>query len=287
METNEIKQFLSVARHESIHRASEEMGVSPGSLSKAVKKLENEFQVQFFERQGRNIKLTEYGHYFKKKALEFLHLEDSIKTEVLGTKNAFEARLAGEEILLSYFGVKTASQVKNAYPNAKIEFIPLGSRELFSKIRDREVSIGLTTYNPPTEFDYKMISTIEFRTFISSKHPLYKQYNKHKSIHIHDILKYSFVIPNTNFLGRIHKSDSTDGWRDDQLPRKIAYTTSSIKTIESLVQRGEAIAYLPEYFSEDKNMLNIHMEGCPYTCKQKVYLITKNKNEAGWIRSLF
>ena len=50
MEINEIRYFLAVAKLENMHQASEIGGVSPGTLSKAIAKLENELKTKLFKR---------------------------------------------------------------------------------------------------------------------------------------------------------------------------------------------------------------------------------------------
>jgi DNA-binding transcriptional LysR family regulator len=287
MEINEIRYFLAVAKVENMHRASEEIGISPSSLSKAIAKLEGELSVKLFRREGRNIRLTEYGRYLKKKGNELLTLENSIRSEIVGEDNSFRYSIAGSEVLLSYFGVEVAKKIKEAYPQVSVNLEAVERNDLITRVRDGEIDLGLTTYQVSDEFDKKILASIEFSTFISKEHPLFKIYKKNKSIHVDDLLKHPFVVPKNNILGKISKSDSTDGWRDDKFPRLISFTSGSLKTMESLVERGEAIAYLPEYFGSESGLEKIAIVGCPYYCKQKVTLFTKNKSRSGWLNSLF
>ncbi|MEZ4742940.1 MAG: LysR family transcriptional regulator [Bdellovibrionota bacterium] len=287
MEINEIKYFLAVAKFENIHRASEDIGISTGSLSKAIKKLEDELSVKLFRREGRNIRLTEYGRFLKHKGYELLTLENSIRSEIVGSDNGFKIVIAGSEILISHFGVEIASNIKNRYPNVAIQFEVLEGSELISRVRDGEVDLGLTTYNLPKYFDQKIINSIEFNTYISRKHVLFPKFKKSSSLPIETVLQYPFVVPQKNIFGKISKSDSNDGWRDDMLPRQIMYTSASLKTIEALVLHGDAIAYLPEYFGVKSGFEKLKVDGCPYHCSQKVKLFTKNKQRSGWLNSVF
>ena len=106
MEIFELKYFLGVARDENIHRASEKLHVSPGSLSKAISRLENELSVTLFSREGRNIRLTDHGRLFQKRASEIVQLEEAARLELAGHEGAIQVVIAGPEILLT----KTASR---------------------------------------------------------------------------------------------------------------------------------------------------------------------------------
>jgi DNA-binding transcriptional LysR family regulator len=58
VENIKLRYFLEVARPENIHRASERLKISPGSISKAVARLEEQLSEKLFNRIGRHIKLT-------------------------------------------------------------------------------------------------------------------------------------------------------------------------------------------------------------------------------------
>src|SRR6188472_4400910 len=105
MEIYELRYFLEVARFENIHRASEKIRVSPGSLSKAIARIESELKVKLFARDGRNIRLTDQGKLLKLRAAQILHLEESARMEIAGHQGQIQVVLAGPEVLLSKMGL--------------------------------------------------------------------------------------------------------------------------------------------------------------------------------------
>src|SRR4051812_29253522 len=105
MEIFEIRYFLEVARHQNIHRASETLHVSPGSLSKAVSRIEAELGVKLFERKGRNIRLTDAGRLLKVRGSQIAELEAAARLELSGAEGSFQVTIAGPEVLLSQFGL--------------------------------------------------------------------------------------------------------------------------------------------------------------------------------------
>lgn len=291
MEMNELRYFLAVSETENVNKASEIIGISAGSLSKAIARLESELGVKLFKRVGRRIELTQEGYFLKEKASIIVNIETETKLEILGQEISFKAIIGGSETLLAYFGVSIADDILNLYPKSKIELTPCDRNILEKKISSGEINLGLTTEKPYTKnvssFDIKKLAQVKFYTVVSSGHPLYKKAKKGDSFPIEEVLKYNFVVPKNNMLGKTTSEQSTDGWRDDKFPRKRPYITPSLKTLETFVKSGKAIAYLPDYLVNSENYQVLSITGCPYDCKQEVYLLTRNKKELGWINQVF
>ncbi|MGZ3809480.1 MAG: LysR family transcriptional regulator [Bacteriovorax sp.] len=152
MEIFELRYFLGVAKHENIHKASEELGISPGSLSKAVTRLEEELQVKLFERIGRNIQLTDHGYVLKARASQIVQLESAAKLEITGTEGQISVNIAGPEVLLAKFGVEFTQTVRARFSNAIFEFIACSEDEAMDKIRKIEAHVAIITQDSSGEF---------------------------------------------------------------------------------------------------------------------------------------
>ena len=68
MELTHIRYFLEVARTEHVTQSAKTLCIVQPALTHALHKLEDEIGVKLFRTQGRNIKLTEAGEYFYRKA---------------------------------------------------------------------------------------------------------------------------------------------------------------------------------------------------------------------------
>ncbi len=284
MEINDLKYFAAVAKTENIHKASEEISISPGSLSKAVARLESELQIKLFDRVGRNIKLTTEGKFLKLRANEILGLEEKTRIDILGQLASFRAVIGAPETLLSFYGVDLAKKIKSKYPLAQIELLEIDESKIESKVKTGEVHLAITSKNIIKDFDSRKIADIQFLTVVGNGHPLAK--SGKKKVDVNTVLEYDFVSPKTPILGNTESAQSLDGWRDDKFPRKRSFLTSSLKTIETLVCQGTVVAYLPDYMvSNNYKVLNV--SGCPYTCKQKIRLVTKDKKMFGWLNHVF
>lgn len=282
METFELRYFLGVARTQNIHKASEELHVSPGSLSKAITRLEEELSVKLFSREGRNIHLTEEGRLLQRRASEIIQLEESTRLELSGVKGTIQIRIAGPEILLMNWGINFSEKIKKDFPLAQFEFLASDDKRALESVERGEAHLAIVTSDIPASADVsvKTLGETTFKTYLSKEHPLHK---KRKSLHVDELLKYGFVSPNHPLLGKVGVKQSLDGWRDDEFPRKIEYLTSSLKILEQIVSSGKAIAYLPEYFGKTQDFDVINVVGCPYTCNQKIKIVARNPKELSWL----
>lgn len=64
MNLRQLQYFITLAETEHYRRAAEELFITEPSLNRAIRELEKELGIQLFEKRGRNIFLTKYGHIF-------------------------------------------------------------------------------------------------------------------------------------------------------------------------------------------------------------------------------
>ncbi len=280
-----MRYFLGVARTQNMHLASEELYVSPGSLSKAITRLEEELSVKLFSREGRNIRLTEQGRLLQKRASEIIQLEEAARLEISGIKGSIRVKITGAEILLSKWGVEFCQKMKGKYPLSQFEFMATDDKEALDRVERGEAHLALVTTDViHGDLTHKTIGETLFKTYVGKGHPYFK---RKRPVVVQELLNHPFVSPSHPLLGKVGAKQSLDGWRDDQFPRRVEFLTSSLKLLEEIVVSGRAIAYLPEYFGKSLNLEMIQVAGCPYVCNQKIKLVARNPKEIGWLNSIF
>ena len=250
MEIFELRYFLGVARYENIHRASEKLNISPGSLSKAITRLEDELSVKLFSREGRNIKLTDQGRLLQRRGSEIIQLEESAKLEVTGFLGSIQIVISGPEILLSNMGVSLCQSIKKKFPLAIFEFHSTDDENALEQVIRGEAHLAIVTADIPAQkkLSFKLLEEAKFQTYVGPGHALYKAAKLKKALHVDEVLKYSFVSPSNPLLGKVGIKQSLDGWRDDQFPRKVEYKTSSLKLLEELVTNSKDLGWLNQIF---------------------------------------
>ncbi len=287
METFELRYFLGVAEFENIHKAAQKLAVSPASLSKAVARLEEELAVSLFIRQGRGIRLSAEGQLLQLRASQIIGLEEATKLELSGGLGAVQVKICGTEILLSQLGLNVSEEVQREVPKATFVFIKTETDSgALSLVQKGEAHFALCTseVGGGPELMSKVLLEDTIATYVGRTHPLY---SKKGSLSVREVLEHAFVSPAGALLGKVGQNQSADGWRDDKFPRTLAYTVSSLKTLEEILVSGKAVACLPRYFAKKLPVRALRISDCPYTCRQKVRLVSRNEKDIGWIRRIF
>jgi DNA-binding transcriptional LysR family regulator len=287
MEMFELKYFLAVAQVENVNRAAEEIRVSPGSLSKAISRLEDELQTSLFFKSGRGIKLTPEGRLLKAKAIQILQLEEDARLELQGNeKGILNIGISSNEILQTSFGPKILGIIDRNFPNAQTRFFIRSEKQALDQLIDGDAHLAITTIEPPQDVACKTLAKVEFKVCASPRHPLVRKYRT-SPVPIDEVLKHPFVSPESPILGRIGKASTSDGWRDDKFPRLIKYRVHGLKLMESLIGAGFALGYLPDYFVANAGLVAIKAAGCHYSCQQTVRILAKDTHALGWLGKLW
>lgn len=285
MELFELRYFGAVARVENIHRASRDLHVSPPALSKAIARLEGELGVKLFERQGRAIRLTEQGRALQRRSAEILELAEQTRFEVAGRLDTLHVRIAGPEVLLAKMSEPLVADIKKRFPTATFDLIASSEADAARKLERDEAHLAILSEDVASQAVTKTLGEAHFRTYVGRTHPLARRAKR--AIPVTEVLEHAFVSPDRPILGKVGAKQSADGWRDDKFPRRIDYRTTSLKTLEELVLRGRAVAYLPDYFAENVDLVPLTISGCPYTCVQRIKLVARKPIVSGWLNQLF
>ncbi|MEU2712147.1 LysR substrate-binding domain-containing protein [Streptomyces sp. NPDC007205] len=138
MDLLQLRYFQSVARYEHISRAAEELRIAQPSLSRAIARLEAELGSPLFDRQGRRIRLNQYGAVFLR------HVDRALSELDDGRRAVHEARDTGlgrvsvaSETLLTISSL--LGSFRAAYPRADVRLFQSDADEMDRQLRAREV----------------------------------------------------------------------------------------------------------------------------------------------------
>jgi DNA-binding transcriptional LysR family regulator len=282
MDLQKIKYFVAAAQLENIHAGAAKISISAPAVSKAISALEDELGVLLFERSGRNIVLTSEGKHFLKRANELLDLSQSIKTELMGHEASLTVTIAGREFLLNQFGLPFMDHFLSQYPKTLFEMRETSGASAIKYLEDGVSDFSFTVQKPEGDFAVKQISEFTLVVAAGKGHPLFARAKKGIAVPITEVLSYDFVSPNIQLYGRTGSSVSIDGWRDDKFPRKIRWKVESAALVTSLVAKGKALAYVPDFWLTDNNLAQIKTIGCDYICRMQVYISAKKPERDSW-----
>lgn len=237
------KIFESVARNESISKASEELFISQPAVSQSIKKLEDSVGGELFNRSKSGVKLTSEGKLFYdyiKKGLDYIEngerVFSSLKNLEVGTIKIGASATLTKFILMPYL-----KKFHKLYPNIKIEIINHLSSTLVTMLKNGLIDM-LVLNLPMTDNSDLVVTPFEKVTEIFCASP--EHYEKRK---------YSFEELATLPLISQKRPSNTRAFFDDFLKENNLSLLPSIEAVSfnvvcDLTKIGFGYSYLTKEF---------------------------------------
>jgi len=291
MNLSDLRVFVSAARRPSLGAAAQEMHLTPSAVSKALKRLEDALGKPLFDRSSKQLVLNDSGQLLLNRAQTLLALADQAKADLMGEQAAIDSRVAGPAILLWRHG-EILSQALNAYPQASLRMQAMFEDEALAALARGDINAAIVTSDViegrgehwSDEWEVTPLGSITLHLMAGTHHPLVKARKlKAKTA---EVLKHDFACPSRSLFCGMQRGARSDGWRDDQLPRKIRYWTDDLQLLLSLVKAGQALAYLPDFALADTALRRIHVTDCAFECVEQVALVWNGAQATVWQRDL-
>lgn len=245
MELRHLKYFHTVASHLHFNNAAKELNISQPPLSKQIKQLEEELDVQLLYRTNRKVELTEAGVYFENSCKFILNL---IEKEIETTKRIYEGELG--EVVLAFSGSVVhdllpliIKETKSKYPDIKLLVEQHTSSEQIKGLLNGNINVGMLV--PPVNEQKLNILPIVEEGFVAVV-PI--------SHHLSDIKRELDVkeLANENFImtpeqsGRGYFDSVISLCKSEGFYPKIVQNAQEQQTIISLVAAELGVAVVPE-----------------------------------------
>lgn len=147
-----LRVFLTVAEHEHITRASEELILSQPAVTKIIQNLEHEVGLELIERHGRRIVLTHAGHLLHKYARRMFALEREMEEALAALRDieSGEITLAANTTTGVYLLPPIVARFRARYPQVALHINILNSHEIVEQILNWNLDFGLVESDPAT-----------------------------------------------------------------------------------------------------------------------------------------
>ena len=148
MNFTDLKYIIELEKYSSISVASKKLYVAQSNLSRAIKKIENEFGIVIFERSPKGITTTREGHRFINQAKEILYQVNTLtKTYSDLTDNSVKLRISVPRA--SYISEVFSDYIKtfNKEDDLKVHYQEANSMKTIQNILDFNYDIGIIRYN--------------------------------------------------------------------------------------------------------------------------------------------
>lgn len=196
MDLYQLKCVLAVAKYNNFSKASSELCVTPPSLSQQIKRVEEELNVQLFERTTRSVKILPAGVDFINHASQVMsdvtHLEETMQKYAQGTVGTLV--IGCVPILKEYGIIHWIRSFVDHYPNVIIEFREDECHNLYPLLYNESIDLALLTAPAnfkPGDIHLKSypLACDELVIAVSKQHRLAKR----RSISLQEVAGDSFI----------------------------------------------------------------------------------------------
>ncbi|MBD2847035.1 LysR family transcriptional regulator [Paenibacillus sp. IB182496] len=148
MDWLDIHSFVTVARTQSISKASRLLHLTQPSLTARLKKIEAEYNVPLFERNWKGVTLTSRGQQFLFHALKLLEEYNalSVRLRVAEPETTHNLRIGVSRPLGSSFISPALQMFKHRYPELDYQVISEKSNYLLEMIAINQLHFGIFPY---------------------------------------------------------------------------------------------------------------------------------------------
>ncbi|MFZ6745476.1 LysR family transcriptional regulator [Undibacterium sp. JH2W] len=292
----DLKIFACVARQPSLGAAALELHLTPSAISKALRRLEGDIDTVLFDRSAKQLSLNASGQRMLDFARNMLSMADQAKADVRGDDASISCRVAGPAILL-WRHAEQLAQAMAAYPAADMHLLSMYEEDALAALARGEASHALVTSEVlhgrtahwSADWASASLGMLKLQLLAGQQHPLLVDAASKSDLNFTSlnftsaqVLAHDFVSPVRSLFCGKQRGKHSDGWRDDQFPRRIAYWIDDLQLLLAMVRSGKALAYLPDFALDDAGLVRLEVTDCGFQCMEEVHLVWNTRNAAQW-----
>ncbi|WP_091223958.1 LysR family transcriptional regulator [Paenibacillus sp. BC26] len=137
-----IEAFVYVIHCGSFNKAAEALFLSQPSVTARIQSLERELDCKLFDRNGKQIQITEEGKRFLPYAQQLLLTYQKGKLNISRKKMPEEIRIGCTVSVSNYIIPQLMPRLQRTFPNIYYKFVTGTTDEIVSKILSKEVDVG-------------------------------------------------------------------------------------------------------------------------------------------------
>lgn len=188
MNIRQLRIFKEVAQTENMTETAKNLYLSQPAVSQTIHELEEELNVQLFDRQGRAIKLNAVGQIFLRRALSFLEEYEELESFADGIKNL--PLKIGSTITIAN---QCLPEITTAYQaeNGEAEIVIDTAEKILLSLANHEIDLALVegAINQQV-FDTVVFGSHELCIIVSASHP----YAQRKTLSIKEFLTQPLLL---------------------------------------------------------------------------------------------
>lgn len=171
----QLRVFLAVAQQQHFRRAADSLHLSPPAVSRHIADLENELGLKLFDRNTREVVLTDAGRYLEHAIGRVLDELEGVLTHLQAESERRRGKIhvASVPTLSARLMPQCIADCAQRYPELTIQLHDEAQTLVLDSVRNGDVDFGLAIDPPNTgEFDSEVILRDPFVLVCRPDHPL-------------------------------------------------------------------------------------------------------------------
>ncbi len=169
----QLQVFLATARFENVSRAAESLTMSQSAASGSLKELEQQFEVQLFDRLGKRLQLSELGRQLRPQAERLLAQAQDFEAALSTQEGSGALRVGATLTIGNYLAVPMIAVFRERYTQADVALQVANTKTIARQVADFELDLGMIE----GEMNHPQLETIHWRedelqVFAAPGHPL-------------------------------------------------------------------------------------------------------------------
>lgn len=168
----QLEVFLAVAHTENISRAAVGLAMSQSAASGALRDLEQQFDIQLFDRRGKRLQLNELGRLLRPRAEALLDQARELELALSRHADVGQLKLGATLTIGNYLAVELIARFMAKYRSA-VSLHVANTADIVSRVANFDLDIGLVE-GEPRHADLAVTHWLgdELVVFCAPTHPL-------------------------------------------------------------------------------------------------------------------
>jgi DNA-binding transcriptional LysR family regulator len=259
MNTQQVRYFLALADELHFWRTSEKVFITQSALSRHIKSLEAELGVLLFERDKRNVKLTDAGEFLKGEFARILTDLESVTRHAnqIAAGEVGTIRIGHPASITFSVLPEILLLLAQKHPNVIAQMIEVDAVDVGAALLTHRIDLAFNReVDPSNEFESKMLMTENFALVVSADHRV----NRAKKIDLSDLKDEWFVLPSLDGKSE-HVAQLKTIFAEAGFEPRVRFESDFGATLLGLVAKGLGISVMPysysHYLTEEVRFIKI------------------------------
>jgi len=243
---NWLPAFRAVAETQHLPSAAQQLGISPQALSRTIKLLEDELEVELFHRVGRSLQLSDAGQAFLASVRDAMRrVDDGLSVIEPGVVRG-RLRIASRSTH-AWVVIPTVAAIARAHPEVFPILRTYNDTAIASALQRGELDVALAD-RPPSHADLTVerLADVPYGIYCGEGHPLHGA----TEVSTAELRRHPFIGP---------PEGVSDQW-PPELERRLGARVDLFLTGMALAETGAYLAMLPDREAHVRDLFRLPVD---------------------------